>query len=78
MGDADLAEAVAVGEIGDGSICAAGGIAGHAAVGLQRDGDDGVARLAWAATLLRTQRAKAGCFETLGVDLRRERDRPAR
>ena len=44
VADADLVEAVALGEVGDGVHLLGGGIARDAADRLQRDGDDGVAR----------------------------------
>ena len=46
MGDADLAIAVGIGQIGDRLHLRRRGIAGNAAVGLQREGDDGIAGLA--------------------------------
>ena len=45
VADADFAEAVAVGEIGDGVHLLGGGVAGRRAGRLQRQRDDGVARL---------------------------------
>jgi hypothetical protein len=46
VGDADLGEAVALGEIGDDAHLLRRGVARNAALGLQRDVDDGVAGLA--------------------------------
>ena len=43
--DAHLVEGIALGEVGDRVHLVGGGVAGHAADRLQRDGDDGVARL---------------------------------
>ena len=44
VADADFAERITVGEIGDGVHLLRGGVAGRAALGLQRERDDGVAR----------------------------------
>ena len=43
--DADFAERIALGEIGDGVHLLGGGVAGRAALRLERERDDGVARL---------------------------------
>ena len=59
VGDADLAEGILLGQIGDGVHLLGGGVARRPADRLQRDGDDGIARPLVGATSWRAQRANA-------------------
>ena len=60
MADAQLVEAVALGEVGHHAHLVGRGIARNAAFGLQRDVDDGIATARWGPRLFFAQRAKAG------------------